>query len=112
VLIAEAVELADRIIGQAEQLARQRTDLDALNRLLVAENRRLHAPPVPLPAPISRALYPSVNAALAEPETDWLARYDQLQREGRGPASVKPLGPPKRPPLRCVALLDRAAEQN
>jgi hypothetical protein len=42
VLVADAVELGNQIIGQAEQLARQRADLDALNRLLVGENRRLN----------------------------------------------------------------------
>jgi hypothetical protein len=58
VLVADAVELANQIIGQAEQLVRRRADLDALNRLLVGENRRLNRSPAPLPAPITRALYP------------------------------------------------------
>jgi hypothetical protein len=65
VLVAEAVELAEQVIGQAAELARRRADLAAA-----------------MPSPISRALYGVVNAALADPEIDWRPRYDLLQREG------------------------------
>jgi hypothetical protein len=83
-LVHEAVELADRIIDQADQLARQRDDLYALSRLLIAENRRLNGTPAALPAPVNRALYSLVKSAFVEGATDWRAVYDRLQREGEG----------------------------
>jgi hypothetical protein len=79
VLVADAVELARQIIEEADQLAHQRADLDQLAVLLTNENRRLNRVPAPLPAAISRALYPSVNAAPAQPKTDWAKRYREMQ---------------------------------
>jgi hypothetical protein len=89
VLIGEAVDLADGIIAATADLARQRADLDALSQLLTVEGRRLNASAAPLPAVISRALYPAdpvlTRADRGIVATDWRVRYAAL-REGWGEA--------------------------
>jgi len=55
-LIDRAVDEANAIVAAEAELHRRRADLDALGRLLTAENRRLNASAAPLPAVISRTI--------------------------------------------------------
>lgn len=82
-LIDEAAELAEVILGADDEIRRQRADLDYLARLITAESRRLdgHAGPA-IPAMISRAITPAdpvlhgVGRDLAV--IDWRGAYAQL----------------------------------
>jgi hypothetical protein len=93
VLIDEAVELANRIIVEAEQLAQHRASLSSLGELLTAEGRRLNGLPPSLPAQISRALYPAnrqlVGADREPALIDWRERHAELC-EGPGDPKAAP----------------------
>jgi hypothetical protein len=82
VLLDRAVTIAEGIVETADQLARQRADLDALMRLVTAENRRLHRVPSAPPGVIWRALYPPdrhlAGTACPLAATDWQSAYQAL----------------------------------
>ena len=78
VLVDQAADLANEILDAAAELDERRASLDSLAMLLTAENRRLNARPLPLPAQVTRALHPSVNIARPPAIADWEAAYVAL----------------------------------
>jgi hypothetical protein len=78
VLVDQAADLANEILDAAAELDERRASLDSLAMLLTAENRRLNARPLPLPAQVTRALHPSVNIARPPAIADWQAAYVAL----------------------------------
>jgi hypothetical protein len=82
VLLDRAARIAEGIVETADELARQRADLDALMRLVTAEGRRLHRVPPAPPGVISRALYPAdrhlTGTARPLAATDWQSAYQAL----------------------------------
>jgi hypothetical protein len=85
VMIDEACELADTILGADDALARQRADLAALSVLLTSQDRRLNGRASPFPAKISRALCPPdrqlIGTHRAASEAGCSARFEALQTD-------------------------------